>query len=88
MLTVEPSTLQSSAQFSNTPKPRNKPLTQAAKSFLVSIAYSPVRGGKNLRRLFKVGVMIIRKSAMATAMMLHGLQLGCSFVGNGSLYNQ
>ena len=37
-------------------------------------------GVKNLRRLFKVGVMTIHKSALATAMILHALQLGCSFV--------
>ena len=79
-LTVALNKLQSSANISRTSTPRNKPLTQGAKAFLINIAYSPVRGVKNLRRLFKVGVMTIHKSALATAMILHALQLGCSFV--------
>ena len=79
MLTVELHKLQT-ATLKRTTTPRNKPLTQGAKAFLINIAYSPVRGVKNLRRLFKVGVMTIHKSALATAMILHALQLGCSFI--------
>ena len=79
MLTLELHNLQT-ATLRRTLTPRNKPLTKGAKAFLINIAYSPVRGIKNLRRLFKVGVMTIHKSALATAMILHALQLGCSFV--------
>ena len=79
MLTLELHNLQK-ATLRRTLTPRNKPLTKGAKAFLINIAYSPVRGIKNLRRLFKVGVMTIHKSALATAMILHALQLGCSFV--------
>ena len=56
--------------------PRGKPLSNSYKSFLLSIAFSPVRGVMNLRRLFNVGVMRIHESTAACAMLLHTLQLG------------
>ena len=55
---------------------RGKPLSNAYKSFLLTIAFSPVKGVRNLRRLFNVGVMRIHESTAACAMLLHTLQLG------------
>ena len=56
--------------------PRGKPLSKSYKNFLLSIAFSPVKGVMNLCRLFNVGVMRIHESTAACAMLLHTLQLG------------
>ena len=85
MLAVALKDTQSEAIIGTTKKTRCQPLTSCAKTFLINIAYSPIRGVNNLQKLFKVGVMTIHKSAMATAMLLHALQLGCFFLSNGSL---
>ena len=65
------------ATLQNKRQPRGKPVSASYKQFLLSIAYSPVRGIVNIQRLMNVGVKRIHASLTATAMLLHTLQLGC-----------
>ena len=70
-------TTETNAKLQYKRQARGKPVSASYKTFLLSIAYSPVRGVRNIQRLMKVSVRRVHESLTATAMVLHTLQLGC-----------
>ena len=57
-------------------KKRGHPISDTAKNFLLRIAYAPVRGIRNIQRIFGVGTYKVHQAMMTAASLLLHLQLG------------